>query len=125
LSAEDSAERYSTSEEPHRVVVDAPGVVYARTTSHNFVGRPPEMQMYNVAVNIEIIRRRRRGSIPGGGGARGGIFDVTIVKDAGDAVSYVMTVGFYAYHPDDVRRWYRTEAACEAALAPAQPPVAL
>lgn len=42
---------------------------------------------------------------------------MTLVRETESALEFLEDKDLFAYHPDDVSRWYKTKAACEKAIA--------
>jgi hypothetical protein len=101
----------------HSVREETYGGVREVKTTYSFEGQPPEMTAYAPGYEYRWIRRPPPGSgMPGERGAMGCASPMSIVDVTDDRITYIDAQNVDAYHPDDAGHWYRTRAACRAAL---------
>ncbi len=101
----------------HSVREETDGGVREVKTIYSFDGQPPQMTAYAPGYEYRWIRRPPPGSgMPGEMGAMGCVSPMSIVDVTDDRITYIDAQNVHAYHPNDAGHWYRSRAACQAAL---------
>lgn len=94
------------------------GGIFETITRYSFEGHPPAMMAYAPSWERRWVRRPRSALHAefAGAGAAGCVNPMSIVDEDDQSYTYLGAQGVLAYHPDDAGRWYKTAAACQAAL---------